>query len=86
MGGRPAVHELWAELSASMRLLRQRAGMSLRQAELASGRGRGTLSQFENGKARPGRDLVEWYEATFFGDGLLLSLYMPLFNLSSALR
>jgi transcriptional regulator with XRE-family HTH domain len=69
------VRELWAELSASMRILRVNAGMSLRQAELASGRGRGTLSQIENGKARPGRDIVEWYEATFQGDGLLVSLY-----------
>lgn len=74
-GGRPAVQELWAELSASMRALRRNAGMSLRQAELASGRGRGTLSQIENGKARPGRDLTEWYDTTFGGDGLLLSLY-----------
>jgi transcriptional regulator with XRE-family HTH domain len=70
-----AVQELWAELSASMRALRRNAGMSLRQAELASGRGRGTLSQIENGKARPSRDLTEWYDATFGGDGLLLSLY-----------
>lgn len=69
------MRELWAELSASMRLLRVNAGMSLRQAELASGWGRGTLSQVENGKARPGRDLVEWYEQRFHGDGLLLSLY-----------
>ena len=74
-GGRPAVQELWAELSATMRILRRNAGMSLRQAELASGRGRGTLSQIENGKARPSRDLAEWYDATFGGDGLLLSLY-----------
>ena len=33
--GRPSVLELWAELSTSMRLLRQKSGMSLRQAELA---------------------------------------------------
>jgi transcriptional regulator with XRE-family HTH domain len=69
------VRELWAELSASMRILRVNAGMSLRQAEVASGRGRGSLSQIENGKARPGRDIVEWYEATFQGDGVLVSLY-----------
>jgi len=75
VGGRLAVYELWAELSASMRVLRRNAGISLRQAELASGRGRGTLSQIENGKARPSRDLVEWYDATFGGDGLLQSLY-----------
>jgi len=74
-GGRPTVQELWAELSASMRAMRRNAGMSLRQAELASGRGRGTLSQIENGKARPSRDLVEWYDKSFGGDGLLLSLY-----------
>lgn len=75
VGGRPTVRELWAELSATMRVLRQRSGVSLRQAELASGRGRGTLSQIENGKAHPGRDLVEWYDTAFSGDGLLLSLY-----------
>lgn len=74
-GGRPAVQELWAELSASMRRLRRNAGVSLRQAELASGRGRGTLSQIENGKARPSRDVAEWYDTAFGGDGLLLSLY-----------
>jgi transcriptional regulator with XRE-family HTH domain len=69
------VRELWVELGATMRMLRTRAGMSLRQAELASGRGRGTLSQIENGKARPGRDLVEWYDAAFGSDGLLQSIY-----------
>jgi transcriptional regulator with XRE-family HTH domain len=58
-----------------MRILRVNAGMSLRQAELASGRGRGTLSQIENGKARPARDVIEWYDATFHGDGLLISMY-----------
>lgn len=73
--GAASVRELWQELGASMRALRIAAGVSLRQAELASGRGRGTLSQAENGKARPSRDLVEWYDATFGGDGLLLSIY-----------
>lgn len=70
------MRELWAELSSTMRLVRQNAGMSLRQAELASGRGRGVLSQVETQKARPNRDLVEWYDTTFDGDGLLVSLYV----------
>lgn len=73
--GTASVRELWLELGASMRALRIAAGVSLRQAELASGRARGTLSQVENGKARPGRELVDWYDATFGGDGLLLSIY-----------
>ena len=58
-----------------MRALRESAGVSLRQAEARSGWGRGTLSQVENGKARPSRALVEWYEAAFDADGLLLSTY-----------
>jgi transcriptional regulator with XRE-family HTH domain len=58
-----------------MRLLRVAAGLSLRQAEVASGHGRGTLSQVENGKARPARELVEWYDTSLNGDGLLISLY-----------
>lgn len=66
---------LWAELGASMRLLRQNAGRSLRQVEAASGWGRGTLSQVENGKARPSRGLVEWYDAVLGGDHVLLSIY-----------
>lgn len=58
-----------------MRALRESAGVSLRQAEARSGWGRGTLSQVENGKARPSRALVEWYETAFGADGLLLSAY-----------
>lgn len=58
-----------------MRALRANAGVSLRQAETRSGWGRGTLSQVENGKARPSRALVEWYETAFDADGLLLSAY-----------
>lgn len=58
-----------------MRVLRESAGVSLRQAEARSGWGRGTLSQVENGKARPSRALVEWYETAFDADGLLLSAY-----------
>ncbi|WP_375480095.1 NBR1-Ig-like domain-containing protein [uncultured Jatrophihabitans sp.] len=67
--------EIWAELSASMRLLRTNAGVSLRQTEAATGRGRGTLSQIETGKSRPNRSLVEWYDTHLGGDGLLLSMY-----------
>lgn len=69
------VRELWAELSASMRALRTNAGMSLRKVEAEAGFGRGTLSQVETAKARPNRDVVEWYDTAFGGDGLLLSLY-----------
>ena len=70
-----AVHELWSELSATMRSLRESSGMSLREVERCSGRGRGNLSQVETGKARPNRALVEWYDDTFRGDWLLLGLY-----------
>jgi transcriptional regulator with XRE-family HTH domain len=74
-GDRLRVQELWVELGTSMRILRTAAGVSLRRAELMSGRGRGSLSQVENAKARPTRDLVEWYDDAFAGDGLLLSVY-----------
>lgn len=67
--------EVWRRLGADMRALRVQAGRSLRQAETASGWGRGTLSQVENGKARPSRALVDWYEAAFDGDGLLVSTF-----------
>jgi transcriptional regulator with XRE-family HTH domain len=70
------VDELWTELSASMRALRLNSGMSLREVERTSGRGRGVLSQIENGKARPSRQLVDWYDRTLGGDGSLLSLYV----------
>ena len=68
--------ELWAELGATMRALRQRAGESLRSVERASGWGRGTLSQLENGRARPNRDQVDWYDSKLGGDGLLLAMYV----------
>jgi transcriptional regulator with XRE-family HTH domain len=68
--------ELWAELGATMRALRLRAGESLRSVERESGWGRGTLSQLENGRARPNRDQVEWYDTKLGGDGLLLAMYV----------
>lgn len=67
--------QLWRELGASMRAMRQSGGLSLRQAEVVSGWRRGTLSQVENGKARPGASLVEWYDRAFEGHGLLLSAF-----------
>lgn len=67
--------DVWRELGESMRRVRQAHGLSLRQVEAMSGWGRGTLSQVENGKARPGLGLVEWYEHTLHADGLLIGLY-----------
>jgi transcriptional regulator with XRE-family HTH domain len=73
-GDMPA--ELWRELGATMQRVRKAHGLSLRQVEAMSGWGRGTLSQVENGKGRPSRGLVEWYEATLHTDGLLVALYI----------
>lgn len=73
--GASAVRELWGHLSATMRLLRQTAGTSLRTVEAESGVGRGTLSQIETGKARPNRYVVEWYDTAFGGDGMLLTMF-----------
>lgn len=67
--------EIWREVGESMRRLRQASGYSLREIEDRSGWGRGTLSQMENGKARPSREVVEWYDASLMADGLLLSMY-----------
>src|SRR5690349_20873460 len=58
-----------------MRRVRRAADMSIRTAEARSGYSRGMLSLAENGKARPGRDLVRWYDEAFAANGLLLSLY-----------
>ena len=69
------MREVWAELSATMRALRRNAGVSLRQAEVGSGWGRGFLSQIENEKSRPNRSIVEWYDATFGGNGMLMALF-----------
>jgi len=66
---------IWRELGASMRRLRTAAHVSIRMAETRSGYSRGMLSLAENGKARPGRALVRWYDETFAANGLLLSLY-----------
>ena len=68
--------ELWAELGATMRALRVQADRSLRTVERASGWGRGTLSQVENGRARANREQVEWYDAHLGGDGLLVAMYV----------
>lgn len=67
--------ELWRELGESMRRHRLGSGRSLRDVEVASKWGRGTLSQVENGKARPSQSLVSWYDNGFVADGLLLSMY-----------
>lgn len=66
---------LWCELGSTMRRIRQAADVSIRAAETRSGYSRGMLSLAENGKARPGRDLVRWYDEAFAANGLLLSLY-----------
>lgn len=69
-------NELWAEIGATMRALREQAEQSLRTVERASDWGRGTLSQVENGRARANREQVEWYDANLGGDGLLVSMYV----------
>ena len=66
---------LWRELGENMRKVRVAAGASLRDVEARCGRSRGTLSQVENGKARPSVELVRWYDENFAADGLLLSGY-----------
>ncbi|MGN6609335.1 MAG: NBR1-Ig-like domain-containing protein [Jatrophihabitans sp.] len=67
--------DIWAELGATLRAMRLSGGMSLRQAELATGRNRGNLSLVETGRTRPSRELVEWYDETFAGDGLALTTF-----------
>lgn len=67
--------ELWRELGETMRRHRRLGERSLRALEAEGGWRRGTLSQVENGKARPSHALVSWYDRRFGGDGLLLSLY-----------
>ena len=69
-------HSLWRELGGNMRALRLARGLSLRQIEANSGWRRGTLSLAENGKARPGWELVRWYDTTLGADGLLTSMYL----------
>ncbi len=58
-----------------MRRVRGAAGVSLRELETRGAWGRSTISQVENGKARPSRQLVEWYDTELGSDGLLLSIY-----------
>ena len=70
-----AANVFWQELSQRLRELRQSGGLSLRAVEQRSGYGRGSPRKIENGKARPTRAQVEWYDSAFGGDGLLLSLY-----------
>jgi hypothetical protein len=59
-----------------MRRLREASGESLRQVEALGRWVRGTLSQVENGKARPSLDLVEFYDSRYGGDGLLVSMFI----------
>jgi hypothetical protein len=66
---------LWRELGGAMRRAREGAKVSIRNAEVRSAYSRGMLSLAETGKARPGRELVRWYDETFVAHGLLLSLY-----------
>lgn len=58
-----------------MRRMRGAAGVSLRDLETHGLWRRSTLSQVENGKARPSRQLVQWYDDQIGSDGLLLSIY-----------
>lgn len=66
---------LWSELGSTMRRMRGEAGVSLRELESRGQWRRSTISQVENGIARPSRQLVEWYESELGSDGLLLSIY-----------
>jgi transcriptional regulator with XRE-family HTH domain len=66
---------LWDELGSTMRRVRGEAGVSLRELESRGTWRRSTLSQVETGKARPSRELVEWYDLQVGSDGLLLSIY-----------
>jgi transcriptional regulator with XRE-family HTH domain len=58
-----------------MRRVRGAAGVSLRDLETRGSWRRSTISQVENGKARPSRQLIEWYDSQLGSDGLLLSIY-----------
>jgi transcriptional regulator with XRE-family HTH domain len=58
-----------------MRRVRGAAGVSLRELEMRGSWRRSTISQVENGKARPSRQLVEWYDTELGSDGLLLCIY-----------
>lgn len=66
---------LWVELGSTMRRARGAAGVSLRDLEHRGNWRRSTISQVENGRARPSRQLVEWYDNEVGSDGLLLSIY-----------
>jgi hypothetical protein len=68
--------QVWSALGAAMRRLREASGESLRQVEALGRWVRGTLSQVENGKARPSLDLVEFYDDRYGGDGLLVSMFV----------
>jgi hypothetical protein len=66
----------WSALGGAMRRLREASGESLRQVEARGRWVRGTLSQVENGKARPSLDLVEFYDSQYGGDGLIVSMFV----------
>jgi transcriptional regulator with XRE-family HTH domain len=67
--------QLWSELGTTMRKVRGQAGISLRELESRGQWRRSTISQVENGIARPSRQLVEWYDTELGSDGLLMSIY-----------
>jgi transcriptional regulator with XRE-family HTH domain len=58
-----------------MRRMRGAAGVSLRELETRGTWRRSTISQVENGKARPSRQLVEFCDDELGSDGLLVSIY-----------
>lgn len=66
---------LWVELGSTMRRVRGAAGVSLREMEIRGRWRRSTISQVENGRARPSRQLVEWFDNEVGSDGLLMSIY-----------
>ena len=58
-----------------MRKLRETTTWSVRQTAKEYGRSAAHISRVERGGSPPTRELVQFYEDQFEGDGLLLSLF-----------
>jgi transcriptional regulator with XRE-family HTH domain len=67
--------QTWVSVGALMRSLRRSAGATLDSTAKGVGRSKGHLSNVEHGKDRPSPEIIEYYEVTFGGDGVLWSLY-----------
>jgi transcriptional regulator with XRE-family HTH domain len=70
-------------IGCRMRELREAAGVPLTQAAKRSGWDKGHLSRVERGLTKPGRELIEWYDATF---GARDALVQQLVELEAAVR